>query len=80
MKRPYMKEGDTVVCINNDDGYNKKISNITLYKKYTIIKDVWYKTVICDDNNQFVGLYTDRFISLKEYRKMKLKKLEVYEL
>ena len=69
-----MKRGDKVVCISNLYSYKLK-----LYDTYIIVD------IIRDDDNsiryiridrEFFRYYPHRFITLKEYRKLKLIKLK----
>lgn len=74
--------GDIMVCI--DDFKNKNLSiGLTYGKKYTNIKYLgvkdndWDKKYvhIINDHNESQNYDIQRFISLSEYRKMKINKL-----
>lgn len=73
--------GDIIVCIDDSDN----ISNfgLTYGKRYTSIKYLgkkdndWDKKYvhIINDRNESQNYYIQRFVSLSEYRKMKLNKI-----
>jgi len=77
-----------VVCIDVSDidesWFNTSV-NLTYGKVYSILKEdfehgsgkFYERYYLCDDNGEERHYYSCRFISLKEYRKRKLK--EIYE-
>lgn len=76
--------GERVVCINNRDGIIRKTVALTIGKVYEI-KDpstcffyAWKSTVdlwLINDNGNYTLYMGKRFITLREYRKQKLKKI-----
>jgi hypothetical protein len=84
MHNSKFKVGDCVFCINNTPKTNDFLlffKDLKLYKKYTIIdiditllqnSDEVYVTL---DDIPDKGFLENRFISLKEYRKLKINKL-----
>jgi hypothetical protein len=81
-----MKKGDNVVCINDTD-VKFNIKGITIGKIYKITKiyegedyDEEESYGIVDDNGHRKGYFSYRFISLKEYRKQKLEKINKYRI
>jgi hypothetical protein len=63
-----------LVCINNDN----KTCDLTIGKTYnSIYEDTWtngyYKVI--NDNNTCSWYFCNKFITEKEYRKLKLEKL-----
>ena len=73
-----LKKGDKVVCISLP---NRKLdfdkNTLTLYKTY-IISNVTYNTlIIINDDCHLCQYYKYRFITLKEFRLLKLK--QIYE-
>ena len=66
-----IKSGTEIVCINN----THQRSYLTLNKKYTVIKVGLDLIEIKDDTNELSRFYDTRFISLKQYRKQKLLKI-----
>lgn len=74
-----MKKGDTIICINN----SFKSTEITLSKDKTYIaNDIYidpennreYVSIEIDSNTHY-DLFIDRFLTIKEWRKLKLKTL-----
>lgn len=74
------KNGDIVVCVNNkSDEFNNIFNSITLFKKYKIIKIIKSDgmVIIKNDKDKLLRYYSYRFISLNDYRKMKI--YDIYE-
>jgi len=71
-----MKIGDIVICVDNV--VNGKTDEISLNKTYTLIDSYKLESIYCtiiNDNNIEGDYFKRRFISLKEYRKKKLKRI-----
>mgnify|MGYP001768313504 CR=1 FL=1 len=71
------KIGEKVVCIDNTNYYKR----LTIYKIYNIkflikspVSDTYKFYIICDDNIE-CEFYDWRFITLQEYRELKIKNL-----
>jgi len=68
-----------VICINNSSFINDKFTtfkvNLTMYKEYKVIDKGDDSTFIINDNDVIQGFLHERFISLKEFRKLKLKEI-----
>ena len=74
------KVGDRVICIDNNplDGnwYSLDKSHcLTLYKEYTVILKNNTTISIMNDQNLQQPFANKRFISLLEYRKLKIEKI-----
>lgn len=74
-----MKVGDRVICI--DDGRGVYPVDLTKGKIYSIIGvedvDDDRKVIrIVDDGDREFGYYENRFVNLKDYRKLKLNKIK----
>jgi hypothetical protein len=71
--------GDKIVCINNSTFGGQLLDKsycLTLYKTYIIVLKKSNKTIsIMNDQNLQQPFSNERFISLIEYRKQKLKKI-----
>jgi len=65
------KPGDKVVCINNDLTYNSELILNQIY----IINSIWEDYVGIKNKNGYSEYLESRFITLKEYRKLKLIKI-----
>ena len=67
------KTGDRVVCV--DASNTRRVKNqIKIHSTYIV--DIYDEFFDCVYLNDMTGLYTsERFITLKEYRKQKLQKL-----
>lgn len=76
------KKGDVVICTNNEFLSHSSLgesTDLTIGKEYTIIRVGDEDTIrIMNDNNKNFGYYIERFMTLKEYRKAKLKKINKY--
>jgi hypothetical protein len=78
------KVGDRVVCIDNDDVDLEigKIYNVYMIKSYSsdylTSYIIFLKSMM--DNNDYSGYSEVRFISLQEYRRLKLDNLKRVEL
>ena len=78
-----MKKGDKVVFINEDVNYlPEPIRHLTVGKVYEILtmlvnysNPLTHIILIKDDKGIRVGIQEDWFVTLKEYRKQKLEKL-----
>jgi hypothetical protein len=75
-----MKKGDKVVCIHFDKGFEL----LTIGKVYRLLdagdNEMIYSStgiyyLVKNDNGNENYYYYSKFVSLKEYRKMKLKKI-----
>lgn len=88
MKTDNFKIGDKIILINNmeidydltiEDMHLYKetaIENITLYKEYTIISKIRNKMiVIINDEGNHRNFKQHRFLTIKQYRKEKIEKL-----
>ncbi len=76
------KVGDKVVCIDDSVVKGTLIPiHLTLYKTYTVLKynDFYLHRDDCihiiDDNHQNKIYFSNKFISLTEYRRLKLEKI-----
>lgn len=65
-----MKVGDKIICINNDH-----MKFLTLDKVYEIYDNDHSYYYLINDNNEKSGYNKKRFYSVKEYRKLKLEKI-----
>ena len=70
-----MKEGDIVVCINNNGE-----KQLTIGKQYIINLIVWddadiFEMGIIDDDDRLNLYMSTRFISLNEYRENKINEI-----
>jgi hypothetical protein len=67
-----MKKGDRIVCLDVEF-----INLLSIGKIYYVIKvEAYVAVLIHNDNDNKTWYKQNRFIHLKEYRKMKLQKLE----
>jgi len=81
------KVGDKVICVNtqlNEESkyksilsINGKITTLTIGKQYTVRpeKSNRYETVVIDDVGNIESFYNYRFVSIPEYRKLKIEKI-----
>lgn len=84
-----MKVGETVICINNENKYQKPgrliIENLTLNKKYVILNtlssgktgsDYDYDIIsVHNDNDEVMYYDSGKFITIEEHRNIQLEKL-----
>jgi len=75
------KVGEKIVCINNTVNDNDWQSNLTIGKQYVVMPvDMSIipskKEVVVKNNEGIISsYYNSRFISVTEYRKLKLEKI-----
>jgi len=75
------KVGEKIVCINNTVNDNDWQSNLTIGKQYVVMSvDMSIipskKEVVVKNNEGIISsYYNSRFISVTEYRKLKLEKI-----
>jgi len=66
-----------IVCINNEYTYelSGNFDNLTVGEIYKSVNYLTADYLIHDDNGELIWFDKKRFISLKEYRKLKLDKI-----
>ena len=73
-----MKKGDVIICIDEIKCFSVEgvIPSLTLYKAYIVVdEETGQRVRIIDDDNRSVPYIKQRFITLQESRKLKLKKI-----
>jgi len=71
-----------VICIDNgtiattDMCYGDRSSSLTLYKKYKVLFESNDFYSILNDNGETEGYTTERFVTIKQYRKLKLEQID----
>ena len=65
-----------VVCIDNKYSVGVMYNHLTIGKFYEVISEIAGNYEILTNFNAIHYMKKERFVSLKEYRKMKLNKLE----
>lgn len=76
-----IKKGSLVVCITNDIvniAYSSSLINLTIGKVYEVIdiRNSSNNYMILNDDGVLSGYFSNRFISLRESRSLKLEKLK----
>ena len=73
------KVGETVVCINTNanNDYGLTFTSLTIGKTYVIIDQQKIHELVLIKNNRGENIFyrTNRFLSLIEYRKLKIEKI-----
>lgn len=82
MLKGNFKKDDVVICTNDESLSHSSLgesTDLTIGKEYTIISIEDEDIIrIKNDNDKNFGYYIERFMTLKEYRKAKLKKINKY--
>ena len=77
-------KGDILICVNNVFNQTGVLINLTIMKSYVIVDirkfDTGTYVIVMNDSGNYVNTNINRFISLVEYRRMKITKIrEKYE-
>lgn len=74
---PKFKTGDKIVCLYNDISNPSDMFYLELDKIYTVVYCDYERVRICNANpiRELFGYSPKRFLTLKDYRKLKLRKL-----
>lgn len=70
------KKGDKVICINNHN-FERQLTIGKTYRVRVCYHDnnSYYITIFCDEG-PLMAMDSDRFLSIKQYRKLKLEKIK----